>query len=210
MLITLSAPYGAHGSRIGPELARRVDVPFIDRAIPVSVSERLSVPVDSALARDESVDSIIGRLVSSFMMAGGTFGGAPPLMVGSGVQERDYQAETERVIRELAASGRGVILGRGGAVILREDPRAFHVRLDGPVERRLAAATAEGVDRETAERQLSDSDRARQAYVKHFYGVEASDASLYHLIIDSTVLPVDVCVDLIERAARAHEGLVVS
>src|SRR3712207_7987721 len=34
----------------------------------------------------------------------------------------------------------GVVLGRGGAMVLRERPDVLHVRLDGPPERRLASA----------------------------------------------------------------------
>ena len=37
-LVTLSASYGAGGSRIGPELADKLGVPFVDRAIPVTVA----------------------------------------------------------------------------------------------------------------------------------------------------------------------------
>ncbi|MGI8781503.1 MAG: cytidylate kinase family protein, partial [Solirubrobacteraceae bacterium] len=56
-LITLSAPYGAGGSQIGPAVAERLGVPFVDRAIPTSVAERLAVPLVEAVDRDESVGS---------------------------------------------------------------------------------------------------------------------------------------------------------
>ena len=40
-LIALSAAYGAGGSIIGPALADRLGVPFLDRAIPLAVADRL-------------------------------------------------------------------------------------------------------------------------------------------------------------------------
>jgi cytidylate kinase len=49
------------------------------------------------------------------------------------------------------------------------------------------------------------SDLAREAYVRHFYGVEPNDPHLYHLVIDSTVLSLDSCVELIATAAAARE-----
>ena len=52
-LVTLSAPYGAGGSQVGPEVAERLDVPFVDRAIPTAVAERLAVPLRDAVDRDE-------------------------------------------------------------------------------------------------------------------------------------------------------------
>jgi len=62
----------------------------------------------------------------------------------------------------------------------------------------------EGVDRETAERHLEETDRARSAYVRHFYGADTEDPRLYHLVVDSTALALDACVELILVAARAR------
>ena len=63
------------------------------------------------------------------------------------------------------------------------------MRLDGPPERRVAQAMElEGLSRDDAERLRRDGDRAREAYVRHFYGCDARDPALYHLVIDSTAL----------------------
>ncbi len=56
-LVTLSAPYGAGGSQVGPAVAERLGVPFVDRAIPTEVAERLAVPLRDAVDRDEAVGS---------------------------------------------------------------------------------------------------------------------------------------------------------
>jgi cytidylate kinase len=83
------------------------------------------------------------------------------------------------------------------------------VRLDGPAERRLAQAVElEGVDRATAERHMRETDRAREAYVQQFYGADARDPALYHVVIDSTALPLDACVELIALAATARSDRV--
>ena len=89
--------------------------------------------------------------------------------------------------------------------MLRDAPGALHVRLDGPAERRLAQAMElEGADRDTAARHMRETDRAREAYVNQFYGADARDAALYHLVIDSTALALDACVELIALAAAAR------
>ena len=124
-------------------------------------------------------------------------------MVQAGVLAgEDYRRETENLIREHAHGG-AVILGRAGAVILRAQPEALHVRLDGPQDRRVAQAMEfEGLSRSDAERLRRDGDRAREAYVRHFYGCDARDPSLYHLVIDSTVLAPEQVVDVIAAAVR--------
>lgn len=201
-VVTISASYGAGGSQVGPRLAERLGVPFLDRAIPVAVAERLAVPLADALAHDDAVRSVLERLLIRFAPAAQTFSGAAP--PHDLVDERSYLRVTEQVIRERAAGG-GVILGRAGAVVLRDEPEALHVRLDGPRERRLVQAIRlEGVDRETAERHMRETDRAREAYVQQFYGADARACSLYHLVIDSTTLALDACVELIAQASAAR------
>src|SRR3954447_1278654 len=199
-LVTISAAYGAGGSRIGPALAARLGVEFLNRAIPTRVADRLHVPLDDALAHDESLGDAIGRLASSFALL--------PELAGAMVQAgvfagEDYRRETERLIREHTDGG-AVILGRAGAVILRGHPDALHVRLDGPPERRVAQAMEfEGLSREDAERLRRDGDRAREAYVRHFYSCDARDPALYHLVIDSTALPTETVVAVIAAATGA-------
>ena len=46
----------------------------------------------------------------------------------------------------------------------------------------------EGLSRADAERLRKSGDRAREAYVRHFYGCDAARPALYHLVIDSTAL----------------------
>jgi cytidylate kinase len=125
-------------------------------------------------------------------------------MVQAGVLAgEDYRRETEALIREHAEGG-AVILGRAAAVILRDTPGALHVRLDGPAEQRIEQAMRlEGLSRSDAERLRKDGDRAREAYVRHFYGCDAKDPALYHLVIDSTALAPETVVDVIAAATRS-------
>ena len=63
-------------------------------------------------------------------------------------------------------------------------------------------APTSGVDEKLARRRLEDADRARTAYVKHFYRTDPADCRHYHLVIDTTVIPIDTAVDLVVRAAQ--------
>ena len=94
-----------------------------------------------------------------------------------------------------------MVLGRAAAVLLREDPRVLRVLLTGPPARRIEQAMAiEGIDRATAARRLERTDRARLAYHQTLYCVDPRSPRLYHLIVDSTALPLEKCVELIAAA----------
>ena len=77
-LVTLSAPYGAGGSQVGPAVAERLDLPFVDRAIPTGVAERLALTLREAVARDESVENWLTRALLSFGQVGPVLAGAAP------------------------------------------------------------------------------------------------------------------------------------
>jgi cytidylate kinase len=202
-VITLSASYGAGGSRVGPALAEKVGAEFVDRAIPAAVAEQLAVPLAQAVDRDESCGTALDRVLSRLAPLGGLYGGTVPDFI---IDEEDYARATAAVIRARAEHGDVVILGRGGAAVLRDTPGVFHVRLDGPPDRRVAQATeVEGVSPEAAEARLRDTDRAREAYVRQYFRCDPRDARLYHLVLDSTVIGLDDCVGVIADTYAAFE-----
>jgi cytidylate kinase len=202
-LVALSASYGAGSTVIAPALAERLGVPFVDRAIPLAVAERLQVTPDEAEAHEESSGgSLLERMLRGFI---GSDPGAPaPLPAAEEISSEDFMVATEEVIRRQAATGQGVILGRGAVIVLREDPRVLRVRLTGPVERRKEQAIRLGeIDADTADRALHQTDRAHAEYARRFYDVDIDDPTLYHLVIDATEFALDACVEMTVRAAQA-------
>src|SRR4051794_25387248 len=137
-VVTISAAYGTAGAEVAPAVADRLGLPFHDRAIPAWVAGRLGVPVEEAEANDETVVRGLWRLVASLGTMPDPVGGVLPTSVLP--DARAYRQQTERVLAEIASGAGGVVLGRAGAMVLRDRPDVLHVRLDGPPDRRLAAA----------------------------------------------------------------------
>jgi hypothetical protein len=202
-VVTVSAAYGAAGAEIAPMVAARLGLPFHDRAIPAQVAGRLGVPVSEAEANDETVVGGLWRLVASLGTMPDPVGGVLP--TASLPDARAYRQQTERVLGEMADAGGGVVLGRAAAMVFADRSDALHVRLDGPRDRRLDAAVARsGRPREEVRREMEATDRGRQAYVRHFYRCDPAEARHYHLVVDSTALPLETVVELIVTAATAR------
>ncbi len=202
-VVTISASYGAGGDLVGPAVAARLGLVFHDRAIPAQVAGRLGVPVAEAEANDENVARGLWRIVASLGTMPDPMGGVVP--VTEQLDERSFRLQTERVVREIANVPGGVVLGRAAAVVLGDRPDALHVRLDGPPERRLeAAVTRTGRPVEEVRRDLRANDAAREGYVRRCYRVDPASPRLYHLVVDSTALPLQTVVDLVVDAARAR------
>ncbi|HWN35978.1 MAG TPA: cytidylate kinase family protein, partial [Pseudonocardia sp.] len=64
-VVTLSAAFGAGGGVVGPAVAERLDVPFIDRAIPAAVANDLGVSLEDAMSRDEQVKGWLSRMLAA-------------------------------------------------------------------------------------------------------------------------------------------------
>jgi cytidylate kinase len=200
-IVTVSAPYGCGGAEIAPAVAEQLGLPFHDRAIPAQVAGRLGVPVEEAEANDETVVGGLWRLVASLGTMPDPVGGVLP--TSTLPDARAYRDQTERVLSEIAAGAGGVVLGRAGALVLRDRSDALHVRLEGGQPRRLAAAVLRSGRPEGEVRsEMEAADRSREAYVRHFYRCDPAEARHYHLVIDSTLLPLDTVTELIVTAAR--------
>jgi cytidylate kinase len=204
-LITVSASYGAGGSVIAPALAERLGLAFLQRVTTSEGHVAEPGPCDEQLTAEEVKATPVHRLLAHFtqaMPAGPTQ--SPP---STHHQDEHLRGYGEAGIHRFLAAGGGVILGRAAAVVLGKD-RGFHVRLDGPPERRVfQGAEVEGISEEEARQRLRAADKARTAYVRRLYRCDPAEASLYHLVIDSTAIPLDTVTELILAAARAHAAM---
>jgi cytidylate kinase len=205
-VVTISATFGARGSVIGPAVAERLGKPFVDRAIPYTVAADIGCTLEEALDHDDRTEHGLGRILSNAArMPNVTLGGMDTYFPDRGfVPEEEFLVRTEHVIKEIAEHGGGVILGRASQLVLGGHPTALHVRLDGPRKRRLAyIRESMDLSAHDAERLLDDNDRARNAYIRHFYRADPADPELYDLVIDSTRLAAAACADIIVTAAHA-------
>lgn len=194
-VLTVSASYGTGGSVIAPRLATALGIEFADRILTTDVTDSPAGPSESEQE---------GRVWHRFLDRVAVLTGGMTLAPVTTEQIRQPLREAvETSVGKIAASG-GVILGRAAMFVLADTPGAYHVRLDGPAERRIQRGMAiEHIDAETARRHLDETDRARSRYTDRLYGRRADDPSAYHLVLDSTVLGLDDAVDVIRHAAEA-------
>jgi cytidylate kinase len=201
LTVTVSSTFGAGGNVIGPAVADRLGVPFFDRAIPAAIAHRLAIPLEEAAAQDEKAPSAWMRLARSFANMAVPMA---PQDLGAQDDPDQFREETERVLHEIAATTGGVVLGRGGAVVLGRRPDVLRVRLDGDVEARIARVAAmEDVGTERARAMQRETDGARDHYLRLFYRNRQDDPALYDLVIDTGTFAFETCTEMIVLGARA-------
>jgi cytidylate kinase len=211
-VITISRQFGALGLPVGRRLAAKFDAEFLDRAIVAQVAVRSGIPESQLETYDERLPSIWQRIASALGSGAPEFVD-PPLVEDEppalSIHERLVKL-TRTVVEEAAERGNAVIVGRGGAFILKGKPGVLNVALVGSLEDRVRyllsrvddAPGAEQLD-EPALRNLCKSiDAARAEYIRGTFGADWMDARNYDLVVDTGRLGVARTVELIETAVR--------
>lgn len=203
-VVTMTGLYGTGVSVIARRVAEELAVPFLDRGVLRGVAERLGVPEDALERLDPHSEQLPrGPVRRWFDGLGAMSPGDSPAGSRETYQGR-YRSATEDFLAQATLHG-GVVVGRGGMVVLRGVPGVLHVRLDGPPgAREEQAMRMFGFDRRTAERRREVNDLARIDYVRREYGVDPEDPDLYDLRLRTTTLDWVTCVDVVVRAARSR------
>jgi cytidylate kinase len=105
-------------------------------------------------------------------------------------------------------SGNYIIVGRGGQAILRDYRDVLHLRIEAPWEERLQFVReqlksekkdpASRIDwRREAQDLMTARDAASADYLQRFYHVDWNDPMLYHLVLNTGRMSIDLAVSLI-------------
>jgi cytidylate kinase len=91
-----------------------------------------------------------------------------------------------------------VIVGRGGQAILRDKKDVFHVRVIASLEHRLEVVMKQmGFDQNSAAKLIRQNDKRQTRFIRHCYGVDWDDATLYHLIVNTGEMGVELSAKII-------------
>jgi hypothetical protein len=185
-------------------LAERLGVPFLQRVTSATGDVPAAPHRRERLSAHEARHTPVHRFVAALThtMPCGPTQSPPP----THRQDEDLRCRGEAEISDFIASGGGVLLGHAAAVVLGK-ARGYHVRLEGSPERRLVQGAAiEAIDLDEARAHMRAADTARTGYVRRLYRVDPAKASLYHLVIDSTVLALDDVVEMIAKGATLAQA----
>lgn len=111
--------------------------------------------------------------------------------------------QTSETILQLAALGGAVIIGRGANIVTRKLPHVLHVRLVGSLEvRARRLAETRGMTRKSALDYIHREDVGRRRYVKKYFGEDIDNPLLYHLVLNTDLIPVEEATDTLLRVVQ--------
>jgi cytidylate kinase len=188
-VVCISREIGAEGEAVGRAVAERLGLQYVDEEVITRAAERGGVD-EGQLADTEQRKSRIRR-VMELLTDAGTAAGAP------GAEPASIRAEREEhqrgliraVIDEIASEGNAVIVAHAASMALAGTEGILRVLVTASPERRVARLVeTEDVANADAARLVLESDQARAAYVRAFYGVEQELPTHYDLVVNTDVL----------------------
>ena len=191
-LVTIFEEYGAGAEAIGQQVADRLGIPFIGQSIS-------SETFEAAAQRDAVEANFFERFLRSF-----TPMPTDADLVWDLASRTDHEIVTENTesLLWLAAEG-AVIVGRNATKILQREPQALHVKLTGPVESRVAYASATtGISLEQARRRQEREDRVRADLARRLYRWDPTQSGLFDLTVNTASFTDAHAADLIVATFR--------
>nr|WP_269746817.1 cytidylate kinase-like family protein [Methanosarcina vacuolata] len=191
----MSRQLGSGGAYIGQELAKKLDIYYLDREIIRLAAKKLSVLEDEL----ESLDERKLSFWESFLQSGGYISSSvyipPPIFTPT---DRELFKTEAEIMKNVVNERSAVIIGRCGSHILHAYPNHTSIFLHADIDfRKKRIEKLYNVSQEEASKMITKSDSERARYHHMLTGKEWTDARQYNLSIDTSKIGVDNCVQFI-------------
>ena len=189
ILINIGRQFGAGGKGVAEILGERLGIPVYDNELLQKAAEESGF--NPALFRKSDEKRRLFRFGSLFGLNRAS-SYAPSAIDGTELFK--YQSEA---IRDIAAQGDAIFLGRASDYVLR-DMDCLDVFICAPLEARVARVRERtGMSAEEAEKFILKKEKARRDYYNFYTFGDWGVASNYDLCLDSSLIGLDGCSDII-------------
>ena len=181
--ITISRQLGSHGGRVARRLAKELGWELV-------------------------VKSTINEVISQYglIRLNDIYGDQPPKLRELFNQNTMWTIQwMNKTIATIAATRDVVILGRGGFVVLQGMSDVLNVFVKAPEDvRAVRIGKRDGLPAEQVADKVAADDKARESFVRRFYGQKWSLDESYDLVVDTGELSDDEAVARIIEEMKAH------
>lgn len=204
MLITISRQYGAGGSAVAALVAERLGWAVVDNDLIDRVAARAGLSRQEVAEREERSPGLVERIGLALAASSSEILTPEAAAALKPMDEPRLVEVTERVVREIGARGRVVLVGRAAVAVLARIPEALHVQLVAPKQERIReAAERLKVDVREAERIVDATDESRARFHREHYGRDWADPTGYHMVLNTHALGYTGAADVIVARAKA-------
>ena len=190
-IITISREFGSGGRTIGRMVAQKLGIPFYDKELVDQIA--LESGFAPKFVEEHGEHSPSGSLFSYAFAPQGV----PGIMNGLSTADFLWNIQCS-VIQQLADKGPCVIVGRNADYILKDRPECLHIYTFADVPYRAERIVRlYGESEKSPEARLAEKDKRRRVNYQHYTGRTWGLAQNYDLCLDTGILGIDQCVDIV-------------
>ena len=200
IVITIARQFGSGGREIGEKVAKILNIPMYDKELIKDAAAKGSLNEEVLKSTDESAaNSLLYTLAmgSNIIGASRHFGYKMPL------NDKLFILQSE-VIKEYAAAGSCVIIGRCADYVLKDEKDTLKIFIYGYLEHRVARITERYPDIKSTQviDVINKTDKRRASYYNFYTGNKWGKYDNYDLAINSSTFGIDGTANLIAEFAK--------
>ena len=189
--VTIEREYASGGTEIAEKLSKQFNIPVYGREILEIAAANQNLSVEHLERYEESVSNSF--LYSLFVMGQLNSGSSDILPT-----ESKLYIEEHNTIVALANKGPGIFVGHCASEALKDTDGVLHVFVRADEDFKIQRAIKKyGIDEKNAESVCKRYNKKRSNYYSFNTSRKWDDMKNYDLVLDSSTLGIDACVDII-------------
>ena len=190
LIITISRQYGSGGRETGVLLSKQMDIPMYDRELQTVAAARSGIDLKLLENVDETASN---SLLYTLVMKSGNNITDPSTLP---LSDKLFAAQSE-IIREYAAQGSCIFVGRCADFVLRNHPNVVKVFIHSEINARInRIKRLHQVNAREAEADIYKTDRRRASYYNRNTQRRWGKAEYYDLSLSSSEIGVEGCAQM--------------
>ncbi len=189
-VITISRQFGSGGRTVGKRLAEKLGINCYDNEIIEQLAE------ESGFAKEYVAEQGEYTGKGNWFLNGFNYGRS------STPTNQEYLWKIQSsIIKEIGEREDCVIVGRCADYLLRDIADCLTVFIHSDMDKRIERiVNIYGESNESPEKRLKDKDKRRSSYYQFYTDLQWGDMKNYHIALNSGVLGIDKCVEIIASA----------
>lgn len=228
-IITINAELGTKGIFIAQKIAEKLSYLYFDHIIAEEIAELLKINrIDVKSFEEEKHENLVATISKYFSLdlfskkkeklteeekekklysrrIRDSYKHLLPYRMDSKgwIDSEIYKKMLYRVIGALAKAGDCIIVGRGGNIILKDEPASLHLRFVASKDyRRKVLIEEKGVPEKEVDSLIEKIDKKSISYNKYYFDFDVNDPHFYTMVINVEYFDDDNLVSLISNAVK--------
>ena len=200
IIVTIARQFGSGGREIGERIAKILGIPLIDKELIKDAASKGELNEDIIKSADESAtNSLLYTLAMGSNLLGTTinFGYNMP------INDKLFILQSE-AIKNYAAEGSCVIIGRCADYVLREEPNLFRIFIYGDLDHRQARVKERHPELKDSKviDEINKTDKRRASYYNFYTGNKWGKYDNYDMAINSSTFGIEETAKILAAAVQ--------